>query len=117
MHGTDILFHVESVRSLILTGSPYCLANYNYPPLYAYLQLIDILAIGWNTLGYKIMRILFDVALSILIYVTLRSLGVDERVSIVIQSLWCFNPLAIVTSSWYGLFDSIPTLFLLHHYL
>lgn len=113
IHGTDILFHVEGVRSVLITGSPYCLSVYNYPPLYAYLQLIGITVIGWNPLGYKFMPILFDTALSILIYLTLRNLGVNEKQSIIVQTLWCFNPLAIVASSWYGLFDSIPTLFAL----
>lgn len=113
VHGTDILFHIEGVKSVLSFGSPYCSSVYNYPPLYAYLQLIGIAVIGWNPLGYKFMSILFDTALSILIYITLKNLGVSEKQSIITQALWCFNPLAVIVSSWYGLFDSIPTLFAL----
>lgn len=111
VHGTDILFHIKGVESVLLLGSPYCLATYNYPPLYAYIQLIGIVIVGWNTLGYKLMVILFDVALSIVIYTIVSSLGVGEKLSLITQALWCFNPIAIVASSWYGLFDSIPSLF------
>lgn len=113
VHGTDILFHIEGVKSVLSFGSPYCSSVYNYPPLYAYLQLIGIAVIGWNPLGYKFMSIFFDTALSILIYIILKNLGVNEKQSIIAQALWCFNPLAVIASSWYGLFDSIPTLFAL----
>uniref|UniRef100_A0A7J3Z7G9 DUF2029 domain-containing protein n=1 Tax=Ignisphaera aggregans TaxID=334771 RepID=A0A7J3Z7G9_9CREN len=37
----------------------------------------------------------------------------SEKLALASQLLWVFNPLAVVTSAWYGLFDSIPTLFVL----
>ncbi|MDK6028800.1 glycosyltransferase 87 family protein [Ignisphaera sp. 4213-co] len=111
VHGTDILFHVEGVKSLLSSESPYCLAKYNYPPLYAYIQLIGIAVFGWNPLGYKFSSILFDTLLALLLYHVLKSLGVGEKHSLLVEAIWCFNPLAIAASAWYGLFDSIPTFF------
>jgi dolichol-phosphate mannosyltransferase len=113
IHGTDILAHIEGAKSLLLTGSPYCAAQYVYPPLYAALQLSSILAFGWNLLGYKFMPVLFDSATSLAMYVAVRKFTRSERLSLASQALWALNPLAVVASAWYGLFDSIPTLFAL----
>jgi hypothetical protein len=113
IHGTDILAHIEGAKSLLLTGSPYCAAQYVYPPLYAALQLSSILAFGWNLLGYKFMPVLFDSATSLMMYVAVRKFTRSERLALVSQALWALNPLAVVASAWYGLFDSIPTLFAL----
>ncbi|MCC6016869.1 MAG: hypothetical protein LM582_07495 [Desulfurococcaceae archaeon] len=46
IHGTDVIAHVNGSRSLLLTGSPYCIASYNYPLLYSVLQLASILVFG-----------------------------------------------------------------------
>ena len=113
IHGTDILAHVEGSKSLLLTGSPYCAAQYVYPPLYAVLQLSSILILGWNLLGYKFMPVLFDSLLSLAMYIAVRRLTGNERLALASQVLWALNPLAVMASSWYGLFDSIPTLFVL----
>jgi len=113
IHGTDILFHVNGSKSLLLTGSPYCLAQYNYPPLYSAIQLSSILVFGWNPLGYKFMPILFDSLLSLALYIAVKRFTDSEKLALASQLLWVFNPLAVVTSAWYGLFDSIPTLFVL----
>jgi len=113
IHGTDIIAHVNGSRSLLLTGSPYCAASYNYPPLYSVLQLASILIFGWNPLGYKFMPILFDSLLSITIYFAVKMFTHSRRLAIASQILWILNPLAFVASAWYGLFDSIPALFTL----
>ena len=113
IHGTDVIAHVNGSRSLLLTGSPYCIASYNYPPLYSVLQLASILVFGWNPLGYKFMPILFDSLLSIAIYFAVKMFTGSRRLAIASQILWIFNPLAFVASAWYGLFDSIPALFTL----
>jgi 4-amino-4-deoxy-L-arabinose transferase-like glycosyltransferase len=113
IHGTDVLAHVNGTRSLLLTGSPYCRAYYNYPPLYSVIQLPTILMFGWNSLGYKFMPVLFDTLLSIALYMAVKRVAGSEKLALAVQLLWVFNPLAIVASAWYGLFDSIPTLFAL----
>jgi len=113
IHGTDILAHIEGSKSLLLTGSPYCASSYAYPPLYAVLQLSSILAFGWNLLGYKFMPILFDSLTSLAMYTAVRRFTESERLAVASQIMWALNPLAIVASAWYGLFDSIPTLFTL----
>uniref|UniRef100_A0A7J2U6K7 DUF2029 domain-containing protein n=1 Tax=Ignisphaera aggregans TaxID=334771 RepID=A0A7J2U6K7_9CREN len=113
IHGTDILFHVNGSRSLLLTGSPYCLAQYNYPPLYSAIQLSSILALGWNPLGYKLMPVLFDSLLGLALYIITAMMTKDKGLALKTQIIWALNPLAIVASAWYGLFDSIPTLFAL----
>lgn len=68
IHGTDILFHIAGVRSLLETGSPYCNATYTYPPFYSVMQLIGIMILGWNVFGYKVMTTLFDVFISLVLY-------------------------------------------------
>jgi len=113
IHGTDILFHVNGSKSLLLTGSPYCLAQYNYPPLYSAFQLSSILVFGWNPLGYKFMPILFDSLLSLALYIAVKSFAGNEKLALASQLLWAFNPLAVVASAWYGVFDSIPAFFVL----
>ncbi|MEM0027529.1 MAG: hypothetical protein QXT53_06060 [Ignisphaera sp.] len=110
IHGTDILAHVEGARSFLLTGSPYCLANYSYPPLYSAIQSIGIIIFGWNVIGYKFASILFDSLLTIAIFFVVRRFTGDENLAIASSLLWALNPLAIVASAWYGLFDSIPAL-------
>ncbi len=111
IHGTDILFHIAGVRSLLETGSPYCNTIYTYPPLYSVIQLVGIVLFGWNVFGYKAMAILFDISIALLLYLYILRARGDVKTSLAISILWILNPLAIVTSSWYGLFDSIPTLF------
>jgi len=92
IHGTDILAHIEGAKSLLLTGSPYCAAQYVYPPLYSALQLSSILAFGWNLLGYKFMPVLFDSATSLMMYVAVRKFTRSERLALASQALWALNP-------------------------
>jgi len=112
LHGTDILYRISGVRSLLETGSPYCNATYTYPPLYSVIQLVGIMLLGWNVVGFKVMSIVFDVLIAVLLYLYIRrTAGNGSRCALYMALLWALNPLSIVASSWYGLFDSIPTFF------
>jgi 4-amino-4-deoxy-L-arabinose transferase-like glycosyltransferase len=87
IHGTDVLAHVNGTRSLLLTGSPYCRAYYNYPPLYSVIQLPTILMFGWNSLGYKFMPVLFDTLLSIALYMAVKRVVGSEKLALAVQLL------------------------------
>jgi hypothetical protein len=59
------------------------------------------------------MPVLFDSLLGLALYIIIAVMTKDKGLALKTQIIWALNPLAIVASAWYGLFDSIPTLFAL----
>jgi Gpi18-like mannosyltransferase len=66
----------------------------------------------------KSLFISFDLLSTLMLYVIVRKMGLGEKYSALMTSLYAFNPITIYISSIYGMFDQIPLfLFLLGVYL
>lgn len=106
LHGTDILYHLAGAFTVLKGGLLYRDVHYVYPPLYAYLQAGVIALLGRNIVAYKFWPILSDILIAILLYLFLES-NEGKNLRLIIASIYLFNPLTLISSSWYGLFDSL----------
>ncbi|MDI9620008.1 MAG: hypothetical protein QFX33_04275 [Candidatus Nezhaarchaeota archaeon] len=113
IHGTDILYHVAGAQALLRGEALYRDVSYVYPPLYAVLQALAIAALGSNVISYKLWPMLFDVAVALLLYRVVGELK-SHSAGVYASALYFLNPLTIIASAWYGLFDSIPAFMLLY---
>lgn len=87
---------------------------YAYPPGWLYwLIVVSMLggSMGFKLFLVKLPIILSDIGIGLLLYRLARDLDLDEKRSIIVVALWLFNPITYFISSFWGMFDSIATLF------
>jgi len=113
LHGSDILFHLSGAFTVLGGGLLYRDVHYVYPPLYAYLQAGVIALFGRNVLVYKFWPIVSDFLVALVLYFFFKVRG-EERVGLFALVVYLFNPLTLLSSSWYGLFDSLVAFLFLY---
>ena len=112
----------QSIGSAILSGqNPYALTSNAliYPPLWGIFCTTSYLSytltnnpfISYFTL--KLPIIIADISISLIIKKIVYNRTLDVRKARTAMLLYLFNPVTIVISSLWGMFDAIPTLFAL----
>jgi 4-amino-4-deoxy-L-arabinose transferase-like glycosyltransferase len=108
--GTDIKYHLNASRGLLEGLALYRDLRFDYPPLHAYFQAFFLKTLGDNALAAKMPAILGDLAFAWLLYL----LGSRNKAEYGRKLSLCYLlfPLSVLSSNWFGLFDSV-SLFLM----
>ncbi|MEM1584152.1 MAG: glycosyltransferase 87 family protein [Nitrososphaerota archaeon] len=91
---------------------------YAYPPVWLFwLAIVAMLRrivenMYFTIFMIKLPIIISDILVGFLIYGIVKKLGYGEKKSLILTSIWLFNPIVFFVSSIWGMFDSIAVLFM-----
>lgn len=126
-HPWDMYIWLKSGELALANINIYLLENpvdypwgfYAYPPTWLYWLIIPAIVNRLTENLYlavfliKLPIIISDVLGGLLIYRIASKLGCPEGKSLLVTSVWLFNPITFFISSIWGMFDSIAALFML----
>lgn len=125
-HPWDVYVWIKSGELALSNINIYLIENpvdypwgfYAYPPVWLYwLTVVAMLGkivedIYFTVFMIKLPIITSDILVGFLIYRIAKKLEYGERKSLILTSIWLFNPITFFVSSIWGMFDSIAVLFM-----
>lgn len=103
--GTDIKYHLQASRGLLDGKLLYRDLRFDYPPLHAYFQAFFLQILGDNVLAAKMPAVLGDLAFAWLLHVVGGKIKPEYGRKLALCYL--LFPLSVLSSDWFGLFDSV----------